>query len=80
MAKYLLAESDGNPQYRGSVFKVPTMTNWMIIASGRDKVEEIRRAPDDVLSMRDAIEGVILVSIQFSEGHLTLLRFILFEK
>ena len=68
-------------QYRGSVFKVPTMANWMIVASGQDKVEEIWRAPDDVLSMRDAIEGVVLVFIQISDGyHLTLLRFILFAK
>jgi hypothetical protein len=48
-------------QYRGSVFKVPTMTNWMIVASGPDKVEEIRRAPDGVLSMRDGLEGVVIL-------------------
>ncbi|KAF8697276.1 hypothetical protein AX14_001384, partial [Amanita brunnescens Koide BX004] len=48
---------EGYHKYRGSVFKVPTMTNWMIVASGPDKVEEIRRAPDGVLSMRDGLEG-----------------------
>ena len=69
-----------NSQHRGSVFKVPTMANWMIFASGQDKVEEILRAPDDVLSIRDAIEGVGLVFIQISEGYLTPLRFILFAK
>jgi hypothetical protein len=52
---------EGYHKYRGSVFKVPTMNNWMIVASGHDKVEEIRRAPDDVLSMRDGLEGVYFI-------------------
>jgi hypothetical protein len=37
------------------------MTSWMIIVSRPDKVEEIRRAPDDVLSTIDAAKEVGLV-------------------
>ena len=66
MIKYFLVESDESSQYRGSVFKVPTMTNWMIIASGPDKVEEIRRAPDSILSMKDALDGVVILLFQNS--------------
>jgi hypothetical protein len=47
-------------QYRGSVFKIPTMTNWTILVSDPDKVEEIRRAPDDLLSARDASTEVLI--------------------
>ena len=50
-----------NCQYRGSVFKIPTMTNWIILVSDPDKVEEIRRAPDDVLEMRDALREVLIL-------------------
>jgi hypothetical protein len=38
-----------NSQYRGAVFKVPMLFEWAIIVSGPDKIEDIRRAPDDVL-------------------------------
>ena len=55
-------------QYRGSVFKIPTVTNWVIVASGSDKVEEIRRAPDSILSMRDAIEGVVILIFEIHNG------------
>ena len=35
------------------------MTQWMIVVSGQDKIEDIRRATDDVLSLRRALEEVI---------------------
>jgi hypothetical protein len=39
------------------------MTRWMLIVSGPDKVEDMRRAPDDVLSQKQAaIEVVALLS------------------
>ncbi|KAF8733251.1 hypothetical protein AX14_003987 [Amanita brunnescens Koide BX004] len=53
-AKELIKE--GHRKYRGSVFKIPTITCWMIVVSVPDKVEEIRCAPDDVLSVRGAFE------------------------
>ena len=37
------------------------MTNWMILVSAPDKVEEIRRAPEDVLSMREASRDVLIL-------------------
>ena len=36
----------------------------MIIASAPDKVEQIRRAPDDILSVRDASRAVAFFSSQ----------------
>lgn len=34
------------------------MTQWMILVSGQDKIEDIRRATEDVLSLRRALEEV----------------------
>ena len=56
------------------------MTNWMIIASGPDKVEEIRRTPDSILSMKDALDGVDILLVQYSQWCLTLLRQLSFAK
>ena len=38
------------------------MTHWMILVSDPGKVEEIRRAPDDVLSIRHASRDVLILS------------------
>lgn len=35
------------------------MTQWMIVVSGPDKIEDIRQASDDVLSLRRALEEVM---------------------
>ena len=37
------------------------MTKWVILASAPDKVEEIRRAPEDVLSKKDALREVLIL-------------------
>ena len=40
------------------------MTRWMIIVSGPDKVEDMRRASDDVLSQKQAAIEVTQLSSQ----------------
>ncbi|KIL57275.1 hypothetical protein M378DRAFT_88119, partial [Amanita muscaria Koide BX008] len=45
---------EGYEKYSGSLFKIPTLKSWIIIVSSRHLIEEIRRAPDDVLSMDEA--------------------------
>ena len=47
-----------NFQYRGAVFKVPMLLHWAIMVSGPKKIEDIRRAPDDVLGQ---IEEVLIL-------------------
>ncbi len=51
-----------NSQYRGAVFKVPMLSHWAIMVSSPDKIEDIRRAPDDVLS---PIDEALILSSQF---------------
>lgn len=45
---------EGYEKYSGSLFKIPTLKSWIVIVSSRHLIEEIRRAPDDVLSMDEA--------------------------
>jgi len=37
-------------QYPGQVWKLPMLEEWLVVANGRDKVEDIRKAPQDQLS------------------------------
>ena len=37
-------------QYPDSAFKIPTLDRWMVIFSGRDMVEELRKRGDEELS------------------------------
>ncbi|KAM6499133.1 Cytochrome P450 [Amanita muscaria] len=45
---------EGYEKYSGLLFKIPTLKSWIVIVSSRHLIEEIRRAPDDVLSMDEA--------------------------
>jgi hypothetical protein len=55
-------------QYRGSFFKLPTMTKWMVVASGSRYVDDIRNASEEYLSLHEALIQVI------SQGPPLLLR------
>jgi hypothetical protein len=42
----------------GNAFKIAELNRWHIIVSGADKINELRSAPDDVLSIDDASNEV----------------------
>ncbi|KIL60298.1 hypothetical protein M378DRAFT_26609 [Amanita muscaria Koide BX008] len=44
----------GYDKFRGSLFKIPTLTSWIVIVSGDRLIDELRRAPDDALSPHEA--------------------------
>ena len=46
-------------QYRGSIFKIPMMSQWAIIVTGPQLLADIRRASDDQLSFLDAAAEVM---------------------
>ncbi|KAF8736329.1 hypothetical protein AX14_000503 [Amanita brunnescens Koide BX004] len=48
-------EQEGYNRYRGSFFKLPTMTKWMIVASGSRYVDDIRNASEEYLSLHEAL-------------------------
>ncbi len=37
-------------QYAGSTFKVASLDQWVVVVSGRDMVEELRKRGDEELS------------------------------
>ncbi|KAI9465132.1 cytochrome P450 [Lactarius psammicola] len=41
---------DGYEKTRRGLFKIATFRRWMVLASGPELIEDVRKAPDDVLS------------------------------
>ncbi|KAJ6459758.1 cytochrome P450 [Mycena vulgaris] len=50
--------TEGYQKFYGGVYKFPQIGGWMVMASGTDMVEDIRRAPDDELSFSQALEDI----------------------
>ncbi|KAF8869640.1 cytochrome P450 [Gymnopilus junonius] len=42
---------EGYNKYYGSAFKIPTMSKWLVIVSGREMVDDVRRASDQYMSL-----------------------------
>jgi hypothetical protein len=40
------------------MFKIPDLLQWIVVATEPSMIEEIRKAPEDVLSFMEAIEEV----------------------
>ena len=45
-------------QWPDAVFKMPDVFQWIVIATGTKHLEDIYRAPDNVLSNLEAIDDV----------------------
>ena len=45
-------------QYKPGVFKVANIDGWAVIAAGAQYIDEVRKAPDEVLSFVEATEHV----------------------
>ncbi|KAF8702620.1 hypothetical protein AX14_014402 [Amanita brunnescens Koide BX004] len=54
---------EGYNKYRGSFFKVPTMSQWMIVVSGKRYLEEIRNAPEEYLSFHEALIQIMHMDV-----------------
>ena len=42
-------------QHYGSAFKVPLLDQWMVIVSGPNMVDELRKRPEEELSVMDGL-------------------------
>ncbi|TFK43278.1 cytochrome P450 [Crucibulum laeve] len=51
--------ADGYAKYRGSAFKIPTMSRWIVVITAPDMVDDIRKATDDQMSFREAVSESI---------------------
>ncbi|KAI0795967.1 cytochrome P450 [Abortiporus biennis] len=45
----------GYEQYRGCIFKIPQITRWQVVVTGRKFIEELRKADDEDLSFVEAV-------------------------
>jgi hypothetical protein len=45
-------------QHYGTAFRIPMISKWMIVVSGPQMIDDIRRATDDQVSFRDALVEV----------------------
>ncbi|KAH8927634.1 cytochrome P450 [Atractiella rhizophila] len=52
---------EGYQKHRNQTFRVPEMTRWTYIVSGPELLEDLRRAPDDVLSFADATAEIFAI-------------------
>jgi hypothetical protein len=49
-------------QWPDAVFKVPDLFQWVIVATGSKHIEDLYKAPDNVLSFMDAVIEVSSIS------------------
>ncbi|KAJ3557279.1 hypothetical protein NP233_g11785 [Leucocoprinus birnbaumii] len=47
---------EGYSRYPGQPFRVATLSRWIVLLSGKQHIDDIRKAPDDVLSFIEATE------------------------
>ncbi|KAF8989861.1 cytochrome P450 [Cyathus striatus] len=61
--KYLFHGKDlvqeGYKKYHGQVFKIATLTDWLVLAAGSQMIEDIRKAKDEQLSPREAVKQAL---------------------
>ncbi|KIL60306.1 hypothetical protein M378DRAFT_950707 [Amanita muscaria Koide BX008] len=61
---------EGYNKFHGSLFKIPTLTSWTIVATGGKLIDEIRRSPDDVLSASEAIREMLYTELTIGPEHM----------
>ncbi|KAJ2915158.1 hypothetical protein MD484_g5266, partial [Candolleomyces efflorescens] len=61
---------DGYFKYKGLAFKIPTITTssgWLIVVTDERMIEELRKAPEDVLSFRAATIDSLQAEVTFGK-------------
>ncbi|KAF8503961.1 cytochrome P450, partial [Gautieria morchelliformis] len=56
---------EGYAKYQHGIFRVPDKRRWQIVVSGPQFIDELRRAPDDILSFPGATEETLAISWTF---------------
>ena len=51
-------------KYEGGTFKVPFLNRWIVVISKEELIEEIKKAPDDKISITDALVDVSITTIR----------------
>ncbi|GLB41513.1 putative cytochrome p450 [Lyophyllum shimeji] len=51
----------GCREYGHGIFKVPNLGKWLVVVNGAKYIEDLRKAPEDVLSFHDAVENQLQI-------------------
>ncbi|KAM6503777.1 Cytochrome P450 [Amanita muscaria] len=54
---------EGYEKFYGSIFKIPTLTSWVVVVTSGPLIDELRRAPEDFLSAFDAVRDAFLTDL-----------------
>ncbi|KAK7686510.1 hypothetical protein QCA50_010108 [Cerrena zonata] len=74
-AKEIMKE--GYQKYKGGIFKIAMLDRWVVVFSGPELVDELRRMPDEMVSFQAAAEDLVQLKYTFGEGsaiHMDLIR------
>ncbi|KAL0572022.1 hypothetical protein V5O48_009943 [Marasmius crinis-equi] len=58
---------EGYTKYNGHAFKIPMVNHWHVIVSGPKLIDDIKRAPDDCLSLRFAADNALQAHWQIGD-------------
>ncbi|KAK7045463.1 hypothetical protein VNI00_007716 [Paramarasmius palmivorus] len=58
---------EGYTKYHGHAFKIAQVNGWLVIVSGPKLIEDIKRAPDDYLSLRFAADEALQARWQIGD-------------
>ncbi|KAF9237104.1 cytochrome P450 [Melanogaster broomeanus] len=58
---------EGYHKYKGAPFKVSKLYRWMVVVSGRQHLEELRKSPDDELSHSEVVNETL--KVEYTLGH-----------
>ncbi|KAK1225702.1 hypothetical protein PQX77_011322 [Marasmius sp. AFHP31] len=58
---------EGYDKYRGNVYKFRTMTGWKVAVTSPQQIEDMRKAPDDVLSSMEAVVDMLQMDYTLGE-------------
>ncbi|KAF9453725.1 cytochrome P450 [Macrolepiota fuliginosa MF-IS2] len=59
---------EGYDRYTGIPFKVATMSKWIVVLGGEDHINDIRKAPEGVVSFKEALEELLHAEYTFGSG------------
>ncbi|GJJ07760.1 hypothetical protein Clacol_001965 [Clathrus columnatus] len=70
----------GYDNYKDRIYRIPSKDRWQVIVSRPDQIEELRKAPDDVLSFKDFVDQTLFIkylmgrTIVANEYHIGVVR------
>ncbi|PPR05227.1 hypothetical protein CVT24_010333 [Panaeolus cyanescens] len=61
--------AEGLSTWNGQLFKVPDLLQWIVVAADRTSIDDIRKAPENVLSAMEAInEASLSLQVDYTLG------------